>query len=108
MTKFERAAKAAVLARLNTECRPVTLFSVSCWADQAAREAGRKTELYRSLYDYANLLPGGWRSRWLTSGSGSTRMLHACPATWQAGGSPRTLAMDPGTLRPADLDWGCD
>lgn len=42
------------------------MFTVSCWADSAACAAGKKRELYGSLFDYCDVLPASWVTRWLT------------------------------------------
>jgi len=64
MTRSVRAARQAVADRLAGVTEPCSLWEMSCVADAAARKVGKKrTELYPSLYEYADLLPGGWRTQ---------------------------------------------
>ena len=87
-TRYVKAARRAVEGWLADQKEPVSLFSVSCVADDAARNLGRKSGLYSSLYDYEVLLSAGWRSRWLTADGGSgDSMLMAVPAGWRDGDS---------------------
>lgn len=65
LTRFEKIAARAVAARLkNTKEPTLTLFQVSYTADAAAREAGKKRDLYECLDRYARLLPPGTRTGW--------------------------------------------
>ena len=107
MTRYEKAAQASLRARLQSTKDPIMLWTVSCWADEAARAAGKKTELYASLYDYSNILPSGWRTRWLQTG-GDSRMMHACPPGWASGSSnSNSLLLGRGRLTEASaLAWG--
>ncbi len=106
MTKYQRAAAKAIADRLRGQTEPLTLYTLSCTADTAAREAGKKGELYPSLFDYADLLPGGWRGRWLKSeGSGPNgdSLYMACPPNWQEGRSDsQQLLLGAGKLVTAD------
>lgn len=42
----------------------IMLYTLSCIADDAAYGAGKKTELFSSLYSYESLLPSGSRTQW--------------------------------------------
>lgn len=102
MPNHRRVAAKALATHLQGQTEPVELFSLACVADRAAREVGRKKDLFDSLWDYPQLLPKGWTTTWLTTGSGTTSLAHAAPVGWKLGKAPAsTLAMDPGTLRPA-------
>ena len=103
MTRHQRAAAKAVAARLANQTEPLSLWNVSCTADEGAREAGRKTELFQSLYDYGDLLPSGWRQRWLKNGlhSGGDSLLMCCPPGWREGES-HDLLLGAGPLVQAD------
>lgn len=105
MTKYERAAREAVATRLAGCVEPCSLWSISCTANQAARDCGRRTDLYESLYEYADLLPGGWKTSWLTAHGGSgDNMLMAVPPNWVAGRDrSRSLLLGAGLLVPADV-----
>ena len=103
MTRSVRAARQAVADRLAGVAEPRSLWEVSCVADAAARKTGRRTELYPSLYEYADLLPGGWRTQWLTARGGSgDSMLMAVPSNWTPGhAQSRSLLLGSGVLVPA-------
>jgi len=100
MTRYEKIAAKAVAADLAGRTEPVQLFGVSCVADRAARDAGKKRDLYNSLYSYPDLLPPGWRTQWLTAQGGSgDRLLFAVPPDWQPGTSlSRSLLLGGGSL----------
>lgn len=49
---------------LKTVELPVLLFNVSCVADEAARAAGRKSDLYGSLFSYEQFVPAGYCCFW--------------------------------------------
>jgi len=106
MTRYEKVADRAVAARLAEEAgEPVSLFTVSCVADAAARAAGRKSDLYPSLYAYAFLLPAGYTTRWLKAGGGSDSLLMVVREDWQPGSSQsRSLLLGRGPLVPACVD----
>ena len=103
MTRSVRAARQAVADRLAGVTEPCSLWEMSCVADTAARKVGRRTDLYPSLYEYADLLPGGWRTQWLTAKGGSAdSMLMAVPSNWAPGhAQSRSLLLGPGVLVPA-------
>lgn len=99
MTKYEKAAAKAVHNRLHGEKEPVTLYGVCCTADSAVSDAGKKRELYDSLYTYADLLPAGWSTRWLSAEGCSGSMLYATPPGWHPGDShSRSLLLGGGKL----------
>lgn len=66
----ERQARNAVKQFLSETKLPTSLFNVSCEADSAARQAGRKTELFPSLFDYEQIIPSGFRCFWKKQTSG--------------------------------------
>lgn len=100
MTRYEQIAKRAVAAELSGRKDPISLFNVSAIADTAARGAGKKRDLYTTLHDYPDLLPPGWRTRWLTAEGGSgDGMLMAVPEGWQPGSSnSQSLVLGRGKL----------
>ena len=104
MTRYVRAARLAVAARLAGAAEPCSLWAVSCVADAAARQLGRRSDLYSSLYEYADLLPGGWRTQWLTAKGGSgANMLMVVPSNWVPGQAmSRSLLLGTGVLAPAE------
>jgi hypothetical protein len=59
MTRYEKAAKQVITNWLknHSDREVVSLYSLSCVADTAARSLGRKSELYPSLYQYEPLVP---------------------------------------------------
>lgn len=84
---YENKAKEALRDLLSEREDPITLWSVSCMADEAAREAGLRRDLHDSLYDYEALLPEGWGTAWLRTALGSDSMLYATPPGWEPGSS---------------------
>ncbi|MFA5311683.1 MAG: hypothetical protein WC375_00025 [Methanomassiliicoccales archaeon] len=100
MTRYEKIAKRAILQHLASKQEPVTLWSVSCIADSAVRNVGKKRELYKSLYDYQSLLPNQWTSKWLTAQGGTgDSMLMVTPPNWNEGKSQSNqLLLGQGTL----------
>lgn len=106
MRRGQKIAQTAVRNFLSGRTEPVTLFRVSCVADEAAL-AQRKTGLFASLFDYEVLLPDDWTSRWLGSDGSSDSMCHAVPRAWRAGQTAGSLLM-PGKLkevRSEDFAW---
>ena len=73
LPRYGRIAQAAVdrMLRARSDEAYVMLFSVHATADQAAAAAGRKSELFDSLYEYDRLLPDRSETRWIEQGSGS-------------------------------------
>lgn len=62
-SKYHRAARRAIkeYMRENHQQAVFSLYQLSLVADRAAREAGKKRDLYDSLDSYAALLPpGAW------------------------------------------------
>ena len=100
MTKYEKAAQRAVANMLAGISKPVTLWSVSCNADEAARRAGKVRDLYESLYDYEWLVPAGFTMRWLTARPPMGDSLYmVCPPGWEPGStSSQSLLLGNGPL----------
>jgi hypothetical protein len=106
MSKFIRAAKTAVAAFLEAKTEPVLLFTVSSVADRAAYNAGKKRELFPSLYDYEPLAPAGWTGHWLTSGKGTDSLYCLVPPGWTTGTTRApniSLLLEGGPAREATL-----
>lgn len=106
MSKYIRAATAAVASYLQGRTVPVLLFDVSCVADSAARTKGKKRDLFTSLFHYSDLKPPGWSGRWLTSGQGATSLYCLVPPGWRPATTeaPKTsLVFDSGKAREATL-----
>lgn len=62
------------------------MYSLTGIADGAAREVGRVTDLFGSLFDYVELLPANWTTAWLGAGGGSGDSLYyATPRGWSRG-----------------------
>jgi len=70
--KYAKAARAAVLAFLR-RCgdTPPMLYTVVCHADTATQELGAKHNFGESIWDYRDLIPGGYTIKWLTCGGDS-------------------------------------
>lgn len=101
MTRYQRKAKRALARFLANVKEPVSLFSVSCRADEFARAAGKVRDLYDSLWDYEYLLPSGWSVKMLTTGGDS--LAYACPPGWTPGSTPsRSLLLGGGNLVEAN------
>jgi hypothetical protein len=102
MTKYEKAAKKALSRELSARKDPLPLFDVSCIADEAARNAGKKRDLFGSLWDYPDLLPGGWSTRWLSTSDSPTAdsMAYAVPPNWTSGSTnSQSLVLGGGKLQ---------
>jgi hypothetical protein len=69
MTKYQRTAAKAIQEYLeeNSSKKTVSLYSLSAVADNAAFSAGKKRELFNSLYDYEKLLPKGTKVAWVNN-----------------------------------------
>jgi len=93
VTRYQRLAKKAIAARLQGEKEPVLLFTLSVVADQAARQAGKKRDLYGTLYDYEGLLPADWSPKWLTTpeSSAGSGFLMAVPVDWRPGAGSKLI-----------------
>jgi hypothetical protein len=86
MTRYERCAAKAIAAVLIGRQDPTPLYSLTCVADTAARQCGKRRDLYPSLYDYEKLIPPSWKCRWLTAAGGSgDSMLMVVPPEWAPG-----------------------
>ena len=91
------AAKNAVAEHLTAASLPVMLYTLSVVADRAAVNAGRKSELYPSLFSYEELLPSGYRAFWQKTGEDGglyvvdllanvpSRPYHPVPGVFDAG-----------------------
>jgi hypothetical protein len=100
MTRFEKAAAKAIAACLSQQ--PVrSLYAVSVIADQAAAQAGKKRDLFSSLYDYTDLLPAGYMALWLANSANpdGCKMLYVVPRNFTQAPS-RDLLLGSGTLIP--------
>lgn len=104
MTRYVRAARQAIATRLAGTTEPCSLWAISCAADATARQRGRRSDLYSSLYEYADLLPAGWRTQWLTAKGGSgDNMLMVVPSNWVPGqAKSRSLLLGAGILVPVE------
>jgi hypothetical protein len=98
MNKYQKAAAAAIEERLKEHTGPVLLYAVACWADEAVRCAGKKGNLFGSLYDYADVLPAGWCPQWLGAEGSSDRMLYVTPPGWRPGRDRSVILMGGGKL----------
>lgn len=105
MTRYQKIAAAHVKAELEARGRkPMVLFDVTCVADMAAREAGKKRDLFESLYDYTVLLPADWTTAWLSTSDSPTAdsMVYVVPVDWKSGDtSSESLLLGGGALRHA-------
>ena len=90
-SKHFKAGARAIANHLANAGRPIMFFTLTAVADQAAREAGRKTDLFESLWSYAALLPSGWSGGWLGNGHGDS-IYHAIPTGWTKGPVEPSLA----------------
>lgn len=99
MTRYQRIARRAIAARLADLREPVLFFTLSTWADEAARQAGKRRDLWPSLYDYERILPQGWRTAWLRCRGGTDSLLFAVPRDWAPGVTQsNSLLLGAGTL----------
>lgn len=66
MTRYQKIGAEAIRKHLqeNSGESLIPLYTLSCIADKAAYGAGKKTELFSSLYSYESLLPSGSRTQW--------------------------------------------
>jgi hypothetical protein len=66
VTRYQKIGAEAIreYLRENTGESLILFYTLSCVADEAAYGAGKKTELFSSLYDYETLLPSGARTQW--------------------------------------------
>ncbi|MEW5935366.1 MAG: hypothetical protein AB1816_17450 [Bacillota bacterium] len=79
MTKYERVARRAVeeYLRANRDRAVFSLYDLSVVADEAARAAGKKRDLFPSLSDYEAVLPRGANVYWARNGLLSVRNPHS-------------------------------
>lgn len=103
MTRYEKIATKALKNRLESETAPVMLWSLACIADEACRAAGKRRDLYDSLYRYEDLLPPGWRPEWITAHGGTgDSLLMAVPPGWVPGrDNSKSLLLGVGKLEYA-------
>lgn len=108
MIRYRRIAERQLAIRMAGLKEPIKLYTVSCWADQAAREAGKVRDLYDSLWDYEQLLPDDWSVRMLQTRPGGDSLAMACPPGWKPGDSKSNeLLSGVGALieaKPGDLN----
>jgi hypothetical protein len=66
MTRYQKVGAKAIRKHLqeNSGESLILFYTLSCIADGVAYGAGKKTELFSSLYDYESLLPSGARTQW--------------------------------------------
>lgn len=67
MPNYRSIARQAICNYLKEHCseKTISLYHLSMVADGAAFAAGKKKELFPSLFDYESLLPPGARTVWL-------------------------------------------
>jgi hypothetical protein len=99
--RHSEIAKRHVEKFLDGREEPISLFRVSCIADQAARGAGRKKDLFQSLWDYVEILPEGWHVRWLSWDGGTSREANCIPPGWQPGAEGARYADTTSMLKDA-------
>jgi hypothetical protein len=73
-TRFEKKAQEAIRAYMqdHSDREAFSLYTLSTVADRAASEAGKKNDLYESLWDYIDILPAtrtGWDYHGTAGGS---------------------------------------
>lgn len=73
-TRFEKKAQEAIRAYMqdHSDREAFSLYSISTVADRAASEAGKKNDLYESLWGYMDILPAtrtGWDYHGTAGGS---------------------------------------
>lgn len=84
-SKHWKVGARAIATYLAGRTQPVMLYSLTSVADAAAREAGRVSDLFESLWSYESMLPAGWKGAWLGNDSGEDSIYHAIPAGWIKG-----------------------
>ena len=118
MKRYGRIAAKAVKTFLceKTHEPAILLYTVSVVADEAARNAGRKSELYESLFGYMALLPPGTRTGWVgsTYGDGFYMVFNpfnpdsATVETYRPIAGPFDAAVDLGPSTPPRLPASMD
>ena len=73
-TRFEKKAQEAIRAYMqdHSDQEAFSLYTLSSVADVAASKAGKKKDLYESLWDYMDILPAtktGWDYHGTAGGS---------------------------------------
>jgi len=70
MTRYEKTAARAVdkFLRENRHARRVSLYEIAQIADAATYNAGKKRDLYPSLWDYTRILPKSASGFWAKNG----------------------------------------
>ena len=86
-----KAGATAIAAHLASASAPVLLYHLNVLADQAARAAGRRTDLFPSLFNYVDLLPANWSTAWIGGDGAGDRLYYAIPRGWKAGHVEQTL-----------------
>jgi hypothetical protein len=71
--KIGQEAARTYMAKQN---RPVSLWSLSCAVDHAVRAAGKKSDMYESLFDYEQLVPAGYHCTWLQNKRGGDKIYY--------------------------------
>jgi len=99
MTRFQEAAQKSLAEEIGDV--PIPLYTVSVMADEAARAAGKKRDLFNTLAEYEQVLPEGWRVERLHVEEGSgEELLHAVPPDWlEEEGHTGQRLLGPGILR---------
>jgi hypothetical protein len=75
----------------------VSLYSLSCIVDGAVRAAGKKGDMYSSLFDYEDLVPVGWHCSWMQNKRGGDKIYYVVPNGFHEAES-RDLLLGAGTL----------
>lgn len=100
MRRGEREARKFIAAELRGETTPKPFWWLAERTDARLVELGkRKSELFPYLENYERLLPETWTTRWLTSGTGTDRMLFAVRRDWTPGADRSQSLLMPGALR---------
>jgi hypothetical protein len=73
-TRYQKAGITAINAKLRASSNEevLSLWTLSCVADAAAKAIGKKKDLYPSLFDYEQLLPPGAKLEWIKQGESSS------------------------------------
>jgi hypothetical protein len=90
-SRYWKVAARAIAAHLSGMTQPVLMFSLTGVADSAAGAAGRRSDLFPSLFDYVDLLPGAWTTAWLGKGGSGDSLYYAIPKGWRSGEVQRSL-----------------
>lgn len=106
MSKYVRAARKAVdrYLRDNSGQEVFRLWDISVVADEAAFAAGKKKELFDSLYEYERVLPHGAKVFWKKTGDFSGVLSVLNPYSYCRQKAPVQEAV----LVPGPFDGGVD